>query len=76
MKKFILAAIRFYQRHISPARPPCCRLSPPALNTRWRPLKNTAPFGAAGLLSGVSAAAIPFTGASGSFMTPSPKPYN
>ena len=28
MKKFILAAIRFYQRHISPARPPCCRFIP------------------------------------------------
>ena len=28
MKKFMLAAIRFYQRRISPARPPCCRFIP------------------------------------------------
>ena len=28
MKKFMLAAIHFYQRRISPARPPCCRFIP------------------------------------------------
>ena len=28
VKKFMLAAIRFYQRRISPARPPCCRFIP------------------------------------------------
>ena len=28
MKKLLLAAIRFYQRHVSPARPPCCRFRP------------------------------------------------
>jgi len=28
MKKFLLAAIRFYRKHISSARPPCCRFSP------------------------------------------------
>ncbi len=28
MKKFMLAAIRFYRRYISPARPPCCRFIP------------------------------------------------
>jgi len=28
MKKIMLAMIRFYQRHISPARPPCCRFMP------------------------------------------------
>ena len=28
MKKLLLAAIRFYQRHISPSRPPCCRFIP------------------------------------------------
>ena len=28
MKKFMLAAIRFYQRNISPNRPPCCRFIP------------------------------------------------
>ena len=28
MKRFMLAAIRFYRRHISPARPPCCRYIP------------------------------------------------
>ena len=28
MKKLMLAAIRFYQKRISPARPPCCRFIP------------------------------------------------
>jgi len=28
MKKFFLAAIRFYQRHISPGLPPRCRFIP------------------------------------------------
>ena len=28
MKKLFLALIRFYQRYISPAKPPCCRFSP------------------------------------------------
>jgi len=28
MKGLMLAAIRFYRKHISPARPPCCRFIP------------------------------------------------
>ena len=28
MKKFLLSLIRFYQRHISPLRAPCCRFMP------------------------------------------------
>ena len=28
MKRFLLAAVRFYQRYISPARPPCCCFVP------------------------------------------------
>ena len=28
MKALLLALIRFYRVHISPARPPCCRFSP------------------------------------------------
>ncbi len=28
MKRFFLASIRFYQRHISSGRPPCCRFRP------------------------------------------------
>ncbi len=28
MKKLLIAAVRFYQRNISPLRPPCCRFSP------------------------------------------------
>jgi len=28
MKRFMLAAIHFYRRYISPARPPCCRFIP------------------------------------------------
>ena len=28
MKTLLLRLIRFYQRHISPARPPCCRYIP------------------------------------------------
>lgn len=28
MKTVMLACIRFYQRHISPLRPPCCRFTP------------------------------------------------
>ena len=28
MKTVLLAAIRFYQKHISPYRPPCCRFIP------------------------------------------------
>lgn len=28
MKTFLLAAIRFYRRFISPARQPCCRFTP------------------------------------------------
>lgn len=28
MKRLMLAAIRFYRRNISPARPPCCRYLP------------------------------------------------
>ena len=28
MKTVMLACIRFYQRNISPLRPPCCRFTP------------------------------------------------
>ena len=28
MKTILLAAIRFYRKYISPARPPCCRFIP------------------------------------------------
>ena len=28
MKRFLIACIRFYQRHVSPGRPPCCRFVP------------------------------------------------
>ena len=28
MKRFLLFLIRFYRRHISPLRPPCCRYIP------------------------------------------------
>ena len=28
MKRIFLALIRFYQRYISPIKPPCCRFSP------------------------------------------------
>lgn len=28
MKKIFLTLIRFYQRYISPIKPPCCRFSP------------------------------------------------
>ena len=28
MKRLLLWLIRFYQRHISPNRPPCCRFMP------------------------------------------------
>ena len=28
MKRLLLGLIRFYQRYISPARPPCCRFIP------------------------------------------------
>jgi putative membrane protein insertion efficiency factor len=28
MKRVFLALIRFYQRYISPVKPPCCRFSP------------------------------------------------
>jgi len=28
MKKFLIAAVKFYRKSISPARPPCCRFSP------------------------------------------------
>jgi putative membrane protein insertion efficiency factor len=28
MKRIFLGMIRFYQRHISPTRPPCCRFRP------------------------------------------------
>lgn len=28
MKAFLLFCIRFYQKNISPARPPCCRFRP------------------------------------------------
>ena len=28
MKRVLLAMIRFYRNHISPARPPCCRFIP------------------------------------------------
>ena len=28
MKRFMLAAIRFYRKYISPNRPPCCRFIP------------------------------------------------
>lgn len=28
MKELFLALIRFYRKHISPARPPCCRFIP------------------------------------------------
>ena len=28
MKKLLIALIRFYQRSVSPLRPPCCRFTP------------------------------------------------
>ena len=28
IKRFMLWAIRFYRRYISPGRPPCCRFTP------------------------------------------------
>ncbi|MBQ1703030.1 MAG: membrane protein insertion efficiency factor YidD [Oscillospiraceae bacterium] len=28
MKKLLLWAIRFYRKHISPNKPPCCRFTP------------------------------------------------
>ncbi len=28
MKKVLIAIVTFYRRHISPARPPCCRFTP------------------------------------------------
>lgn len=28
MKRAVLSLIRFYQKHISPMRPPCCRFIP------------------------------------------------
>ena len=28
MKKLLIALVRFYQKRISPARPPCCRFIP------------------------------------------------
>ena len=28
MKKLLLSGIRFYRKHISPHRPPCCRFIP------------------------------------------------
>lgn len=28
MKKLLIKLIRFYQRHISPGKPPCCRFIP------------------------------------------------
>ena len=28
MKRFLLGTIRFYQRNLSPLRPPCCRFIP------------------------------------------------
>lgn len=32
MKKMFLSLIRFYQRSISPNRPPCCRFTPTCSN--------------------------------------------
>lgn len=28
MKRFLMGCIRFYQKRVSPARPPCCRFIP------------------------------------------------
>lgn len=28
MKRILIALVRFYQKHISPSRPPCCRFIP------------------------------------------------
>ena len=28
MKKVLIAIVKFYRRHISPNRPPCCRFTP------------------------------------------------
>ncbi len=28
MKKLLIKAVRFYQKYISPSRPPCCRFIP------------------------------------------------
>lgn len=45
MKKLMLAAIRFYQRHISPGRPRCCIFIPTCSQyayeaiTKYGPLK-------------------------------------
>lgn len=32
MKRLLLFLIRFYQRYLSPLRPPCCRFSPTCSN--------------------------------------------
>ncbi len=28
MKGFLMGCVRFYRKHVSPARPPCCRFIP------------------------------------------------
>ncbi|MBQ9761734.1 MAG: membrane protein insertion efficiency factor YidD [Oscillospiraceae bacterium] len=36
MKKILLSLIRFYQRGISPNRPPCCRFTPTCSNYAYQ----------------------------------------
>ena len=36
MKKILLSLIRFYQRSISPNRPPCCRFTPTCSNYAYQ----------------------------------------
>lgn len=44
MKKFMLAAIRFYQKHISPCRPACCRFIPTCSQYALEAIQKYGPF--------------------------------
>ena len=44
MKRMMLAAIRFYQKRISPSRPPCCRFIPTCSQYAVEAIKKHGPF--------------------------------
>ena len=43
MKKFMLSAIHFYRKHISPQRPPCCRFIPTCSQYALEAIESTVP---------------------------------
>lgn len=72
MKAFMLAAIRFYRRCISPGRPPCCRFTPTCSQYALEAIEKYGPLKGGWLAFKRICCCHPFIRASASSTTPFP----